>query len=190
MKHCVLLCPSGVCPLTLDTNTTCPRLSLSENNSKVTRTSELQPYPDHPDRFTNVPQVLCREAQTGGAYWKVEWSGAVRLAMTYRGITRRGVGDDCVLGDNDKSWCLDCDGPDNRYSVLHNKKRTVLHVRPSGCYTVAVYVDFPAGLLSFYRVSASDAHTHLHTFTTRFTEPLYAGFSVWPDSSVSLCQTE
>ncbi|CAI5682229.1 unnamed protein product [Oreochromis niloticus] len=39
----------------------------------------------------------------------------------------------------------------------------------------AVYVDCPAGTLSFYRVS-SDSLIHLHTFNTTFTEPLYPGF--------------
>ncbi|CAI5657096.1 unnamed protein product [Oreochromis niloticus] len=53
---------------------------------------------------------------------------------------------------------------------------------------VAVYVDCPAGTLSFYIVS-SDTLIHLHTFNTTFTETLYPGF--WLDwslgSSVSLC---
>ncbi|CAI5657266.1 unnamed protein product [Oreochromis niloticus] len=39
---------------------------------------------------------------------------------------------------------------------------------------VAVYVDCPAGTLSFYRVS-SDTLIHLHTFNTTFTETLYPG---------------
>ncbi|KAL4009214.1 hypothetical protein ACER0C_003066 [Sarotherodon galilaeus] len=51
----------------------------------------------------------------------------------------------------------------------------------------AVYVDCPAGTLSFYRVS-SDTLIHLHTFNTTFTQTLYPGFAVWsPGSSVSLC---
>ncbi|CAI5657565.1 unnamed protein product [Oreochromis niloticus] len=51
----------------------------------------------------------------------------------------------------------------------------------------AVYVDCPAGTLSFYRVS-SDTLIHLHTFNTTFTQTLYPGFSVWSrGSSVSLC---
>ncbi|CAI5657704.1 unnamed protein product [Oreochromis niloticus] len=53
---------------------------------------------------------------------------------------------------------------------------------------VAVYVDCPAGTLSFYRVS-SDTLIHLHTFNTTFTQTLYPGFRfLWPPgSSVSLC---
>ncbi|CAI5669588.1 unnamed protein product [Oreochromis niloticus] len=51
----------------------------------------------------------------------------------------------------------------------------------------AVYVDCPAGTLSFYRVS-SDTLIHLHTFNTTFTQTLYPGFMFWsPGCSVSLC---
>ncbi|XP_078101765.1 neoverrucotoxin subunit alpha-like [Sander vitreus] len=51
---------------------------------------------------------------------------------------------------------------------------------------VAVYVDVPAGSLSFYTVS-SDSLILLHTFNTTFTQPLYPGFRFWsPGSSVSL----
>uniref|UniRef100_A0AAZ3NVH6 SPRY-associated domain-containing protein n=1 Tax=Oncorhynchus tshawytscha TaxID=74940 RepID=A0AAZ3NVH6_ONCTS len=40
-----------VCDLTLDPNTVNRRLSLSEENRKVTCRTEEQPYPDHPERF-------------------------------------------------------------------------------------------------------------------------------------------
>ncbi|CAI5670247.1 unnamed protein product [Oreochromis niloticus] len=53
-------------------------------------------------------------------------------------------------------------------------------------FRAAVYVDCPAGTLSFYRVS-SDTLIHLHTFNTTFTETLYPGFWIWSGSSVSLC---
>ncbi|XP_078101383.1 uncharacterized protein LOC144514066 [Sander vitreus] len=51
---------------------------------------------------------------------------------------------------------------------------------------VAVYVDVPAGSLSFYSVS-SDSLILLHTLNTTFTQTLYPGFRFWsPGSSVSL----
>nr|AKP40999.1 tripartite motif-containing protein 16-like protein [Salmo salar] len=46
------------CQLTLDPNTADTLLSLSEGNRKVTYTGQVQPYPDHPDRFTNYCQSL------------------------------------------------------------------------------------------------------------------------------------
>ncbi|XP_046902074.1 butyrophilin subfamily 1 member A1-like isoform X2 [Hypomesus transpacificus] len=174
------------CELTLDPNTAHRKLSLSEDNRKVTRTEE-QPYPDGSERFEDRYQVLCKEGLSGRCYWEAEWSGGlVYIAVTYKGISRKGMGDDCVLGSNNKSWSLDCD---NSYSARHNKKITDIPVPLSSSHRVGVYLDRPAGTLSFYTVS-SDTLTHLHTFHSTFTEPLYPGFCVHPDSSVSLCQVE
>ncbi|XP_067109834.1 stonustoxin subunit beta-like [Osmerus mordax] len=174
------------CELTLDPNTANRILSLSEENRKVTWRREEQPYPDHPERFDYCPQVLCREGLSGRCYWEAEWSGVVHIAVTYKGISRRGWGDDCVLGWNNKSWSLRCD--DNSYYARHNNKRTAIPAPPSSSHRVGVYLDWPAGTLSFYTVS-SDTLTHLHTFHSTFTEPLYPGFCVY-GSSVSLCQVE
>ncbi|XP_072567692.1 tripartite motif-containing protein 16-like [Paramormyrops kingsleyae] len=171
------------CQLTLDPNTAHRLLSLSEGNRKVTRGAE-QPYPDHPERFDCRPQVLCRETLTGHCYWEAEWSGVAWIAVTYKGIGRKGDSDDCQLGDNDKSWMLFC-SPDS-YSVLHNNKQTDIPIKPSDSHRVGVYLDWAAGTVSFYRVS-SDGLTLLYSFTSSFTEPLCPGFGVKPNSSVSLC---
>ncbi|XP_071402865.1 protein NLRC3-like [Centroberyx affinis] len=176
------------CELTLDPNTAHRELLLSEDNRKVTEVREEQPYPDHPERFDCRKQLLCRNGLTGRCYWEVERKGEVHIGVTYRGIRRRGVGDDCSLGGNDKSWSLFCS--DNRYSVWHNNRSTVIpSLSSSDSNRVAVYLDWPAGSLSFYTVS-SDTLMHLHTFQSTFTEPLYPGFRFWSGSgsSVSLCQ--
>ncbi|XP_029374386.1 NLR family CARD domain-containing protein 3-like, partial [Echeneis naucrates] len=172
-----------VCELELDTNTINRNLKLSDNNRKVTHVAEYQSYPDHPDRFDDWSQLLCRNGLTGRCYWEVEWSGLVYISVSYRGIRRKGHSDDCLFGHNNQSWSLICskDG----YSVCHNKRRTSLSSSSSDSNRVAVYVDCPAGSLSFYRVS-SDSLIHLHTFNTTFTEPLYPGFKIWSGSSVSL----
>ncbi|XP_055766286.1 NLR family CARD domain-containing protein 3-like [Salvelinus fontinalis] len=175
-----------VCDLTLDLNTVNRLLSLSEENRKVTCRTEEQPYPDHPERFEDCGQLLCREGLTGRCYWEVEWSGSwAVIGVTYKGISRRGELKDCYLGCNDKSWGLFCS--DNSYTAWHNNNHiTTINVRPSSSHRVGVYLDWPAGTLSFYRAS-SDTLTHLYTFTSTFTEPLYPGFRVDDvDSSVSL----
>nr|XP_029512409.1 NLR family CARD domain-containing protein 3-like isoform X2 [Oncorhynchus nerka] len=175
-----------VCDLTLDPNTVNRLLSLSEENRKVTCRRQEQPYPDHPERFENWRQVLCREGLTGRCYWEVEWNGSgAGFGVTYKGISRKGDGNDRGLGYNVKSWSLVC--YDNSYMARHNDKPTTIDVPSSGSHRVGVYLDWPAGTLSFYRAS-SDTLTHLYTFTSTFTEPLYAGFNVSYDSSVSLCQ--
>ncbi|XP_031669616.1 NLR family CARD domain-containing protein 3-like, partial [Oncorhynchus kisutch] len=176
-----------VCDLTLDLNTVNRLLSLSEENRKVTCRREKLPYPDHPERFEDRRQVLCREGLTGRCYWEVEWSGIMGavIGVTYKGISRRGGGKECWLGYNDKSWSLFCS--DNSYIARHNNNPTTIDVPSSRSHRVGVYLDWPAGTLSFYRAS-SDTLTHLITFTSTFTEPLYPGFRVYDDSSVSLCQ--
>ncbi|KAI4885069.1 hypothetical protein NFI96_004560 [Prochilodus magdalenae] len=78
------------CELTLDPNTVNRRLSLCEENKKVVRVREKQSYPDHPERFEDWVQVLCRESLTGRCYWEAEWSGEVFIAVSYKGIRRKG----------------------------------------------------------------------------------------------------
>ncbi|XP_035987287.1 NACHT, LRR and PYD domains-containing protein 12-like [Fundulus heteroclitus] len=174
------------CQLTIDTNTVNRNLKLSEDNRKVTRVEELQSYPDHPDRF-GFPQLLCRTGLTGRCYWEVEWRGDVNISVSYRRIRRKGNSDDCWFGWNDQSWSLFC-SDDHGYSVRHNYIETSIS-SSSVSNRVAVYVDCPAGILSFYRVS-SDSLIHLHTFNTTFTEPLLPGFRFYwssSGSSVFLC---
>ncbi|XP_032366463.1 stonustoxin subunit alpha-like [Etheostoma spectabile] len=172
------------CELTVDTNTVDRNLKLSDNNRKVTRVEEDQPYPGHPERFESwCHQLLCRDGLTGRCYWEVQTRGDVHISVSYRGIRRRGDSRDCLFGGNDQSWSLVCD--DDGYFVRHNDRGTSVSVpRVSG--RVAVYVDCPAGSLSFYTVS-SDSLIHVHTFNTSFTQTLYPGFGFWSrGSSVSL----
>uniref|UniRef100_A0A672HNU1 B30.2/SPRY domain-containing protein n=1 Tax=Salarias fasciatus TaxID=181472 RepID=A0A672HNU1_SALFA len=167
--------PSDFSQLQLDENSMHRKLKLSNNNRKVTHVEEEQPYPHHPHRFDDwTYQLLCRNDLSGRCYWEVEWSGEVSISVSYRGIRRKGDSWECRFGMNHHSWSLWCD--DTRYSVWHNKRETLLLSPPSG--RVAVYVDCPAGSLSFFRVS-SDSLIHLYTFNTTFTQPLYAGFTLW-----------
>ena len=175
--------PSDACELTLDPNTAHSRLSLSEDSRKVTLVEEAQSYPDHPERFDSWGQVLCREGLTGRCYWEVERGGQVYIGVAYRGMTRRGGGIDGVLGLNNKSWSLVCyDDDDAAYTASHNGSRTAIRLPPPRSNRVGVYLDRPAGSLSFYRVSpggggSSDTLTHIHTFQASFTqEVLLPGF--------------
>ncbi|MGH0138623.1 UNVERIFIED_CONTAM: hypothetical protein FKN15_029417 [Acipenser sinensis] len=172
------------CQLTLDPNTAYRELCLSEGNRKVTLRGETQPYPDHPERFDYWEQVLCREGLSGTRfYWEIEWSGdGAEMGVTYKGISRKGEDNSCILGRNDKSWSLEFD--DSSYTAWHNNKKTVITAPYST--RIGVYLDFNAGTLSFYGVS--DTMTLLHRFQTTFTEMLYP--ALWPDcdSTVTICQ--
>ncbi|XP_048051612.1 LOW QUALITY PROTEIN: NACHT, LRR and PYD domains-containing protein 3-like [Megalobrama amblycephala] len=174
------------CDLTLDPNTANIHLMLSEDNRKATHVDKEQSYPDYPCRFEHYPQVLCKESLTGRCYWEAEWSGGeADISVAYKGISRKGRRNECVFGYNETSWRLEC--TDDQFIFWHKFKSTILRV-PSPLYKrVGVYLDVSAGTLSFYSVSDTHTLTHLHTFNTTFTEPLYAGFSL-SKCSVSLCQ--
>ncbi|XP_059377179.1 tripartite motif-containing protein 16-like [Carassius carassius] len=177
---------------TLDPNTVNKLLRLSKNNRVITDTNTDQPYPDHPDRF-DVYQVLCRESVCGRCYWEIEWRGInVFISVSYKSISRKGRGKECVFGSNDQSWSLFC-SPDS-YSFRHNNIKTALSVKPiirrigvfdDDVRRIGVFVDHRAGTLSFY--SVSDTMSLIHTVQTTFTQTLYPGFSVWYGSSVKLC---
>ncbi|XP_042174468.1 tripartite motif-containing protein 16-like isoform X1 [Oncorhynchus tshawytscha] len=154
------------CQLTLDPNTAHTDLSLSEGNRKVTCTGQVQPYPVHPDRFTNYCQVLCREGLSGRCYWEVERTGVVDTAVSYKDISRTGT----RFGFNNNSWSLLCSI--GGYCFRHNNVETKVSGPQSS--RVGVYLDHKAGTLSFY--SVSDTMTLLHRFQTTFTQPLYPGF--------------
>ncbi|CAL8260639.1 unnamed protein product [Merluccius merluccius] len=173
------------CGLTLDPNTASGYLSLSEDHRKVMEVKEDQSYSDLQEILECRPLVLCREGLTGRCYWEVERRGEVYIGVTYRGWGR-----DSLLGFDNKSWSLFCY---DYYTALYSSNGTSIHLPPPVSTRVGVYVDRPAGSLSFYRVSpgvggSSDTLTHIHTFHITFTqEDLLPGFGFWPGSSVSLC---
>ncbi|XP_032406598.1 tripartite motif-containing protein 16-like [Xiphophorus hellerii] len=161
------------CQITLDPNTANTWLRLSEGNRKVTWMNQHQSYSSHPDRFTDWSQILSRENLTGRCYWEVEWSGTqVHISVTYKNISRAGRGNECGLGNNDKSWALVCQ--QNSFNFLHNNIWT--SISGPGSSRVGVFLDHTAGLLSFYRVS--ETMTLLHRVQTTFTQPLLAGVLV------------
>ncbi|XP_053087703.1 tripartite motif-containing protein 16-like [Pangasianodon hypophthalmus] len=164
------------CYLTLDPNTVHCKLILSEKNRAV-RCSERQQYSDHPERFDSICQVLCKESVCGRCYWEVEWSGAgvVSITVSYKDISRKGRGNECVFGRNNQSWSLWCSSSSTSLCFYHNNIKTDLRVPSSS--RIGVYVDHSAGTLSFY--SVSDTMKLLHRVHTTFTQPLYAGFRIY-----------
>ncbi|XP_073695409.1 stonustoxin subunit beta-like [Garra rufa] len=175
------------CDLTFDPNKAHTQLMLSDDNRKVTYVLEDQPYPDHPDRFDEYPQVMCVESLTGRCYWEAEWSGDAEISLTCKGINRKG-GSDCAFGFNDKSWNLDCS--DDRIIICHNINYIDIPACSSASKRAGVYLDWLSSTLSFYSVSDTHTLTHLHTFNTTFTQPLHAGFRLYLNSSVSLCRNK
>ncbi|XP_056335951.1 E3 ubiquitin-protein ligase TRIM16-like isoform X1 [Danio aesculapii] len=167
--------------LTVDPNTVNNYLLLSEGNRVIESSCTDKYYPDHPDRFECRPQVLCNESVLRRCYWEVEWSGDVEISVSYRSISRKGQGSECVFGRNDKSWSLV--HSDSSFFFWHNDIRTKLPVisnlsrtGASNLSRIGVFLDYSEGTLSFY--SVSDTMSLIHRVHTTFTQPLYPGFGI------------
>ncbi|CAL8392611.1 unnamed protein product [Boreogadus saida] len=170
------------CELTLDPRSAHKNLFLSKGNRKVMRNrEEVRPHSHRrvrvgssgrraaprDRRHISEDPVLCRGCFSDRCYWEVKWEGCVEIGVTKKGITRRGEGDDS------KSWRLYCDGEGYHASVSYRGLfRCFGH---ADTRTVGVYLDRPAGTLSFYSVSpgvggSSDTLKHIHTFQDTFTQ--------------------
>ncbi|XP_049415874.1 E3 ubiquitin-protein ligase Midline-1-like isoform X1 [Epinephelus fuscoguttatus] len=169
--------------ITLDPTTADSLVVLSEGNRRATvrgpghvlRMIFLQlllssPPGSHSDIIRL--QVLSRESLTGRCYWEVEWSGP-RVSVAVTSAHRRRPVYETAFGNNDTSWAVYC--LMNHYQFRHNNISTLISGPQSS--RVGVYLDHPAGILSFYRVS--DTMTLLHRVQTTFTQPLYAGLELF-----------
>uniref|UniRef100_UPI0037E9AB96 NLR family CARD domain-containing protein 3-like isoform X1 n=2 Tax=Semicossyphus pulcher TaxID=241346 RepID=UPI0037E9AB96 len=176
------------CELTMNLNTAHKLLVFSDKHRKVIQGSKKKTYRDHPERFNYWPQVLAQQGLEKRHYWEIEWEGKwAGIGVAYKDIRRKGQDNACLMGYNTKSWSLHCSG--KGYRAYHNFESTAVGVPLAGSHRLAVYLDWKAGMLSFYRVSSERSLTHLHTFFTKFTKPLYPIFRVWgKGSSVKLCQ--
>ncbi|KAL6490000.1 hypothetical protein MHYP_G00003450 [Metynnis hypsauchen] len=201
------------CHLTLDPNTANGYLELNHEERSVACDSSCfcpgeekcnrmpRPYPSHPDRFDHQLQVLCKESLYGGRfYWEVE-GAPLRgfIAVCYGSIPRKENSFLDDLMNSQKSWSVDCGhaypfvlrhGPNVKEKFFEyldfdtetqdkTKKKTKL----------GVFLDYTAGLLSFYAVN-KEAMIHIHTFRTTFTEPLYVGLRPSPTCTFKLSSLE
>uniref|UniRef100_A0AAV2ML54 B30.2/SPRY domain-containing protein n=1 Tax=Knipowitschia caucasica TaxID=637954 RepID=A0AAV2ML54_KNICA len=178
------------CDVSLDPNTANNTLQLSEDRRTVTRVEALQLYPSHQDRFSSCPQLLSSTALTGRSYFEVEWSGDVVIALSHRGIGRRGDLDQCRFGDNDQSWSLRIEG--DEMSFYHCKSKTQLDKNYYSPQRVGVFLDSEAGVLSFSKAYDYNKYWYrLHSVSVSVSEPLFVGFSLErPGSSVSLLNSD
>ncbi|XP_073479293.1 E3 ubiquitin-protein ligase TRIM39-like [Aquarana catesbeiana] len=160
----------GAADILLDVNTAHNKLQLSDDRKTVSRSDRYQNRPETPERFYLYVQVLSsRSFSSGRYYWEVDvgGSGGWGVGMCYPSIDRRGW--QSGIGWSKKSWGLYRNG--NQYEVIHDSKEILFSTNLSS-NRVRIYLDYEAGRISFYDLC--DPIRHLHTFTTTFTEPLYA----------------
>ncbi|KAM3863915.1 NLR family CARD domain-containing protein 3-like [Diretmus argenteus] len=170
------------CDLTLDPNTASRNIILLEENKKAQHVAEEQTYPDHPDRFESRI-VMCSEGLTGRHFWEVECSSAYQVGVAYKSIPKTDSGE-FPLGKDETCWALSLTPAGG---FCHNGSCIHFHSKLAAVSKLGVYLDWPAGILSFYEID-SYTMTHLYTVHTVFTEPLYAAFCVDCPNTVSLCK--
>ncbi|XP_063289983.1 E3 ubiquitin-protein ligase TRIM11-like [Pelobates fuscus] len=167
----------------LDVNTASNDVTISSDLKTVSRTDVKQCRPDGHMRFES-PQVLSLKHFTSRRhYWKVKTSKSANwmVGMAYISIDKKG--DQSWLGSNAKSWGLE--RWKGQYSAMHNSNDIQLPQSPS-CNKLWIYLDYEAGLLSFYEQGLPARH--LHTFTAAFTEPLHVLLCVGTNSWVRIAR--
>ncbi|XP_069808727.1 nuclear factor 7, ovary-like [Dendropsophus ebraccatus] len=152
----------------LDVDTACNDVHISDDLKTASYSKTYLGRLENPERF-EYGRVLGSKGFSGiRLYWDVEGSteGEWRVGMTYQSIERKG--EYSRIGNNNKSWGLR--GRQNEYSMRHDGNEIKLSFKPSS-YKVRIYLDYTAGLLSFYELGNS--MKHLYTLSTTFTEALY-----------------
>ncbi|KAM9094812.1 tripartite motif-containing protein 14 isoform 2-T2 [Sarcophilus harrisii] len=166
---------------TLEPDTMHSRLRLSDDRLTVTCVLISKIQLCNPQRFDKLWQVLSRDSFFSGShYWEVDllksglgwWIG-----VAYSSIQRKGDSEASRLGFNRESWCIK--RFDLEYWAFHNGERTRI-TTDNDPEKIGIFLDYEAGILSFYDVTCG--MTHLHTFNSRFQEPLYPALRLWEGS--------
>ncbi|XP_042363221.1 tripartite motif-containing protein 16-like protein [Plectropomus leopardus] len=138
--------------LSMDDKTANKMLWIGEDGAKVARMTDdvTCPVLDRPERYEYSPQVLCKEGILGfRGYWEVEFTGWVVVGIAYERAGRRNSDGSCGLGENEESWGLSWCG--SCYQAWHKGRNEDITEIPKYT-TIGVYLDQPAGILSFYGV--------------------------------------
>ncbi|NXI99022.1 TRI14 protein, partial [Psophia crepitans] len=163
-----------------------PRLKLSDDRLVVSCNWRRIFYPCGPQRFDKLWQVLSRDAFLSGShYWEVDLLHAGVgwwIGVAYPSIGRKGDSETCRLGWNRASWCLK--KFDFEYWAFHKGERIPIRIEDDPD-RIGIFLDYEAGILSFYNVT--DGMAHLHTFRCKFTEPVYPALRLW-EGSIAICK--
>ncbi|KAF4108685.1 hypothetical protein G5714_009758 [Onychostoma macrolepis] len=155
-------------PVILDPNTANRHLDLSDDLTSVRFSETDQLFPDNPERFDWCRCVLGSEGFNSGThFWDVELKESQRwsLGVTTASNQRKG----CVFFDTDV-WCVAYRWPERYgFPVEQDLER------------VRVDLAYDRGTVSF---SDPVTNTHLHTFTTSFTDTVFPFFFTYPSLKI------
>ncbi|XP_068605601.1 bloodthirsty-related gene family, member 2 [Brachionichthys hirsutus] len=157
--------------LNLSAQTAHAFLAVSEDRKRVRHTDKLQEVPDNPKRFEGAANVLAKESfSCERCYWevevgdKIEWS----LGVARQSINRKGKFTVCPANG---FWTLSLKAGGQHLANTCPVTPLALDQKPR---RVAVFLDYPAGRVSFY---CTDSGVHIYTFTDTFTDKLHPFFN-------------
>ncbi|KAJ0050853.1 hypothetical protein NL108_009202 [Boleophthalmus pectinirostris] len=157
--------------ITLDPNTSHPRLVISLDGKQVFCGDKHQIVPDSPERFDRVVCALAREGfDCGRHYWEVEVGSKTDwdLGIASRSVCRKGK---ITVSPAHRYWFLSLrDKTDYAFRTEPSTPLTLTQ-RPS---RIGVFLDYDKGMVSFYNV---DARALIYSFSDRFTDVILPFFS-------------
>ncbi|KAJ3581593.1 hypothetical protein NHX12_016479 [Muraenolepis orangiensis] len=152
--------------VTLDPDTAHPQLILSDDGKQVHDGGVVKKHPDNPKRFKRHLFVLTKQSFSSGRFYfevQVKDKTAWWLGVTRMSIRRKDV--------------ITSFTPENGFWTLKLFMGKLVFFGNPELQKVGVFVDYDAGLVSFYDVEAR-AHIYSATGCT-FSEPLYPILSPW-----------
>ncbi|XP_047393344.1 E3 ubiquitin-protein ligase TRIM39-like [Sciurus carolinensis] len=152
--------------VTLDEDTAHPSLAVSPDGKHVHFVHMKQVVPDYPERFTVMPFMLgSNRFSSSRHYGEVEVAGKIRwkIGLCLDSVKRK-LPYVYTFPENG-FWSLSL--KDGRYHAL-SVPRFAINVQAAP-EIVGVFLQYEAGLISFYDVKASAI---LYTFKSKFTQPL------------------
>ncbi|XP_067220459.1 E3 ubiquitin-protein ligase TRIM39-like [Chanodichthys erythropterus] len=157
--------------VTLDPDTSHPKLILSNGGKQVTYGDTELKLPENPKRFDYCCCVLAKEGFSSGRFYfevqvkrKTDWD----LGVVRESINRKGM---IAAAPQDGYWAVAL-RDENQYEAYESSPVSLsLRVKPQ---VVGVFVDYEEGLVSFHDVGS---RSHIYSFTGHtFTEKLYPYF--------------
>ncbi|XP_073492367.1 E3 ubiquitin/ISG15 ligase TRIM25-like [Aquarana catesbeiana] len=166
----------------LDINTAHNNIILSEDLRSASYTDKSQKRPNCPERFMCCQVISTQSFSSGKHYWEVDVSQAKKwlIGVAAKSLGRKQVGKETYIGYNAKSWGL---YENHFFKACHNNIHKIKE-KKSPVEAIGIYINYEAGLLSFYEIC--EQNRHLHTFTATFSEPLHAAFYVFPGSCIKI----
>ncbi|MBN3298683.1 FSD1 protein, partial [Amia calva] len=130
------------------------------------------------DRFTAESYTVLGDTVIDGGqqYWEVRFDRESKAFAA--GVALRTLGRFEQLGKNSASWCLHLNNwLQVSFTAKHNNGARTLEVPVPD--RLGVYCNYEEGLLSFYNAKTKQL---IHTFRTKFTQPVVPAFMVWNGS--------